>query len=75
MQASRIGAVPRSERRFYTGMALAILATVLVGSARSFYLKPVFPGWPAPLDHLDRVQLREVITVCRQSRSIAEAGR
>ena len=29
----------------------------------------------AALDHLDRVQLREVIAVCRQARSIAEAGR
>jgi hypothetical protein len=29
-------------------MALAILATVLVGFARSFFLRPLFPGWPAP---------------------------
>ncbi|MCU0766839.1 MAG: hypothetical protein MUE39_05590 [Gammaproteobacteria bacterium] len=54
-QASRDGAggragraAARPEHRFYTGMALAILATVLVGFARSFYLKPVFPAWPAP---------------------------
>jgi hypothetical protein len=36
------------ERRFYMGMALAILVTVYVGFARSFFLKPLFPGWPSP---------------------------
>lgn len=37
-----------SERRFFTGMAIAILATVLVGFARSFYLRPLFPDHPSP---------------------------
>ena len=37
-----------SERRFYTGMALAIALSVFLGFARSFYLKPYFPDWPAP---------------------------
>ena len=37
-----------AERRFYTGMAIAILAAVLVGFARSFFLRPLFPDWPAP---------------------------
>jgi hypothetical protein len=37
-----------SERRFYSGMALAILVTVLVGFARSFFLRPLFPGHPSP---------------------------
>jgi uncharacterized membrane protein YozB (DUF420 family) len=37
-----------SERRFFTGMALAILATVIVGFARSFFLRPLFPDWPSP---------------------------
>jgi hypothetical protein len=45
-------AIPRArwsgERRFYTGMALAILATVFVGFARSFFLRPLFPAWPSP---------------------------
>ena len=37
-----------AERRFFTGMALAILATVVVGFARSFFLRPLFPDWPTP---------------------------
>ncbi len=37
-----------AEHRFFSGMALAILATVLVGFARSFFLRPLFPGWPSP---------------------------
>lgn len=37
-----------SERRFYTGMAIAILITVLVGFGRSFFLRPFFPEHPAP---------------------------
>lgn len=37
-----------AERRFFTGMALAILATVVVGFSRSFFLRPLFPEWPSP---------------------------
>ena len=37
-----------AERRFFTGIALAILATVLVGFSRSFFLRPLFPDWPSP---------------------------
>jgi len=37
-----------SARRFYVGMALAMLVTVLVGFSRSFFLRPLFPDWPAP---------------------------
>jgi uncharacterized membrane protein YozB (DUF420 family) len=37
-----------SERRFFTGMALVILATVIVGFSRSFFLRPFFPAWPSP---------------------------
>lgn len=37
-----------AERRFFTGMALAILATVLAGFSRSFYLRPLFPDLPTP---------------------------
>jgi len=37
-----------NERRFFTGMALAMLATVIVGFTRSFFLRPLFPDWPSP---------------------------
>ncbi len=37
-----------AERRFYTGMAIAIVAAVLVGFARTFFLRPLFPGFPSP---------------------------
>jgi hypothetical protein len=43
---------PFLERRFFIGMALAILATVLVGFAPSFYLRSFFPGWPAPPEQI-----------------------
>jgi len=35
-------------RGFYVGMAIAMLATVLVGFARSFFLRPLFPEWHSP---------------------------
>lgn len=41
-----------SERRFFTGMALAIIATVFIGFAPSYYLRPMFPGWPSPPESL-----------------------
>ena len=41
-----------SERRFYTGMAIAILLTVFVGFGRSFFLRPLFPGHPAPAESI-----------------------
>ena len=45
-------AIPRArwsaEHRFYTGMMLAMLVTVFVGFARSFFLRPLFPTWPSP---------------------------
>ena len=37
-----------SERRFFTGLALAILAVVFVGFSRGFYLRAFFPDHPAP---------------------------
>ncbi|MDQ6620461.1 MAG: hypothetical protein M3Z31_12340 [Pseudomonadota bacterium] len=37
-----------AEHRFFTWIAVAILATVLLGFARSFFLRPLFPDWPAP---------------------------
>jgi hypothetical protein len=39
-----------SERRFYTGMAIAILISVLLGFARSFFLRALFPGHPSPAE-------------------------
>jgi len=41
---------PPSERRFYTGMSIAILATVLVGFSQSFFLRPLFPDKPTPTE-------------------------
>ena len=38
----------RFEHRFFTGMALAILVVAFVGFSRSFFLRPLFPDWPAP---------------------------
>ena len=40
--------LPLSERRFFTGTAVAILLTVLIGFSRSFFLRPLFPDWPSP---------------------------
>ena len=37
-----------SERRFFAAMTCAILASVFLGFARSFYLRPVFPDTPVP---------------------------
>jgi hypothetical protein len=39
-----------SERKFYSGMAIAILLSVLLGFSRSFFLKPLFPDHPAPAE-------------------------
>lgn len=39
-----------AEHRFFTGMALAILASVFIGFSRSFFLRPLFPDWPAPAE-------------------------
>ena len=40
------------ERWFYTGMALAMILTVIVGFSRSFFLRPLFPDWPAPAERV-----------------------
>ena len=41
-----------AERRFFIGMALAIVASVFLGFARSFYLRPLFPDTPAPTESI-----------------------
>jgi hypothetical protein len=41
-----------AERRFFTGMALAMMATVFVGFSRSFFLRPLFPDWPSPSESI-----------------------
>ena len=45
--ASKGGLSRRSERLFFTGMAVAFLAAVFAGFARSYYLRPYF-GTPPP---------------------------
>ena len=37
-----------AERRFFTGMAIAMLLVAYVGFARSFFFCFVFPEWPSP---------------------------
>ena len=47
---SAIDPVPytqRSERRFFSGMAVAIIVIALAGFARTYFLRPVFPA-PTP---------------------------
>ncbi len=39
-----------AERRFYTGMALALFVTVWVGFSRSFFMRPLFPDWVSPTE-------------------------
>ena len=39
-----------AERLFYTGIAVAMFATVFLGFARSFFLRPWFPEVPAPTE-------------------------
>lgn len=41
-----------AERRFFTGMAFAILTTVVIGFSRSFFLRPFFPEWPSPSENI-----------------------
>ena len=36
------------EHRFYLVTTLAMLLVVAVGFSRSFFLRPLFPGWPSP---------------------------
>lgn len=43
-----LAAYASTERRFFSGMAIAILATVFVGFSRSFFLRPLFPDRPSP---------------------------
>jgi hypothetical protein len=47
--AARIGRTRSSgEHAFFVTMTVAMSATVLVGFARSFFLRPLFPAWPSP---------------------------
>jgi hypothetical protein len=47
-QASAVRASWPAERRFYTSMTVGLFAIVVVGFARSFFLRPLFPAWPSP---------------------------
>lgn len=50
--ATAVDRVPLSgwtaERRFYTGIAIAMFVAAFVGFSRSFFLRPLFPDWAAP---------------------------
>ena len=37
-----------AERRFFLGMAIALTGAGLLGFARSFFLRPLFPEWHSP---------------------------
>jgi hypothetical protein len=39
-----------AEHGFYVGMAIALFATVWIGFARSFFMRPLFPEWIAPTE-------------------------
>ena len=40
------------EHHFFSGMAVAVLVVVVVGFARSFFLRPLFPDWPSPSESI-----------------------
>ena len=46
--AATAGRAGNPERRFYMAMILAMIGTVLLGFARSYFLRPLFPGFPSP---------------------------
>ena len=46
--ASTASATRPRERRFYGGMAVAFLLVVLVGFAKTLFLRPLFPERPSP---------------------------
>jgi hypothetical protein len=46
--AVQLGVRPNPERRFYMAMVIAVIASVVLGFARSFFLRPLFPGVHAP---------------------------
>jgi hypothetical protein len=48
MGTAVLGGGRLAERRFYLGVSAAMVLAVLLGFARSFFLRPLFPGWPAP---------------------------
>lgn len=47
-RTAAVGSRWRAERIFYTSMTAAIFLAVVVGFSRSFFLRPLFPEWPAP---------------------------
>lgn len=67
-----------AERRFFTGMALAILATVVIGFSRSFFLRPLFPEWPSPSEaifYIHGVLFAAWIVLFATQASLVAAGR
>ena len=49
MQVREAGSTARAvEHRFYLVTTAAMLLAVTIGFSRSFFLRPLFPGWPSP---------------------------
>jgi hypothetical protein len=66
----------RGERLFYTGMAVAIAATVFVGFARTYYLKSYF-GTPSltPLLHLHGIVFTSWVALFLTQTTLVAANR
>src|SRR5688572_27992461 len=67
-----------AERRFFTGISLVILATVLVGFARTFFLRPLFPDMPSPAEpifYVHGVAFTAWIVLLLAQTSLVAAGR
>jgi uncharacterized membrane protein YozB (DUF420 family) len=67
-----------SEHRFFTGIACVLLAAVLLGFARSFFLRPLFPGWPSaaePIFYLHGVLFTAWIVLFVVQASLVAQGR
>ena len=66
----------RRERMFYTGMALAAVATVFAGFARTYYLRPYFSaGSLGPLLHLHGVIFTSWLVLLPVQTALVALGR
>src|SRR5688572_20939254 len=66
----------RRERLFYTGMAVAFLATVFAGFARTYYLRPYFAAQSlSPLLHLHGVVFSSWLVLLLVQTSLVAANR
>lgn len=70
-----------AERRFYVGLAAAIAAAVLLGFARTFFLRPWFPEWarahgaPEPFFYVHGVVFAAWYVLLLAQPSLVAAGR